>query len=199
MNSSCFYDTLDRCCCRQEEEMTKTKLLGGILGMVIVISTALPAIAEPAPKQVYAKSTPTATKQVVKSSHEYRMAQSKDAKDMMGYEKSLYRGHWYDSKWESTRECIMYRESRFNYKAANKTSSARGAYQFLDNFWRDSLVWMMLEESKKTDDGLLEEIKKLRDKPIHQWNRYYQDRSFFTAWRNGAGKKHWYLFNSNCM
>ena len=101
--------------------MTKTKLLGGILGMVIVMSTALPAIAEPAPNQVYAKSAPTATNQVVKSSHEYRIAQSKDAKDMMGYEKSLYKGEWYNSKWENTRECIMHGESRFNYRSANRT------------------------------------------------------------------------------
>jgi len=180
-------------------KMTKTKLLGGILGMVIVMSTALPAIAEPAPNQVYAKSAPTATNQVVKSSHEYRIAQSKDAKDMMGYEPSLYKGKWYDSKWENTRKCIMHGESRFNYRSANKTSSARGAYQFLDRAWRVSLTFMMLEESKENNDGLSKELKKLRNKPIHEWNRYYQDRSFFTAWRHGAGKKHWYQFNSNCM
>ena len=179
--------------------MTKTKLIGGILGMVIVISTALPAIADPFPEQVYAKSAPTATNKVVKSSHEYRMSQSKDAKDMMGFEESLYKGRWYGSKWKNTRECIMHGESRFNYRSANKTSSARGAYQFLDNFWRDSLVWMMLEESKETNDGLSKNLKRLRDKPIHEWNRYYQDRAFFTAWRNGAGKKHWYQFNSSCM
>jgi muramidase (phage lysozyme) len=180
-------------------KMTKTKLLGGILGMVIVMSTSLPSIAVPAPNQVYAKSAPTATKQVVVSNHEYRMSQSKDAKDMMGYEESLYKGQWYDSRWESTRKCIMHRESRFNYRSANKTSSARGAYQFLDNFWRDGLVWMMLKESKESNDGLSKDIKKLRDKPIHKWNRYYQDRAFFTAWRHGAGKKHWYHFNSNCI
>jgi hypothetical protein len=97
--------------------MTKTKLLGGILGMVIVMSTSLPSIAVPAPNQVYAKSAPTATKQVVVSNHEYRMSQSKDAKDMMGYEESLYKGQWYDSRWESTRKCIMHRESRFNYRS----------------------------------------------------------------------------------
>jgi muramidase (phage lysozyme) len=184
--------------------MTKTKLLGGMLGMMIALGLSTPALSapgvvNPVSEQVYAKSAPTATVQVVKTTHEQRVARSKDAKDMMGYEKSLYQGKWYSKKWENTRKCIMHRESRFNYKSANRTSSARGAYQFLDNFWRDSLVWMMLKESKKTNDGLSKEIRSLRKKPIHEWNRYYQDRAFFTAWRHKDGMKHWYQFNSNCM
>jgi len=175
-----------------------------MLGMVIALILSAPALSAPAitvpvSEQVYAKSAPTATVQVVKATKEYRVAKSKDAKDMMGYEKSLYQGKWYNKKWESLRKCIMYGESRFNYKSANKTSSARGAYQFLDNFWRDSLVWMMLKESKELKDGLSKNIKKLRNKPIHEWNRYYQDRAFFTAWRNKSGMKHWNQFNSNCM
>lgn len=110
-----------------------------------------------------------------------------------GFATSLYKGKWYHKKWEDERECIMWRESRFNYKAANKSSSARGAYQFLDNNWRDGLVWMMLEEG-----GNKKEIKALRNKPIHKWNRYYQDRAFYTAWRNGEGAKHWHLQESRC-
>lgn len=111
-----------------------------------------------------------------------------------GYAQSLYRGKWYDKKWEDERECIMWRESRHNYKAANKTSSARGAYQFLDSKWRDGLVWMMLDEG-----GNKKEIKALRKKPIHKWNRYYQDRAFFTAWRHGEGKNHWSLQGKECF
>jgi len=87
----------------------------------------------------------------------------------------------------------MYHESRYNYKAENKTSSARGAYQFLDLQWRDGLVWMMLDEGGNT-----KEIKSLRDIPINEWNRYYQDRAFFTAWRHGEGKKHWSLQAHRC-
>ena len=111
-----------------------------------------------------------------------------------GYAQSLYRGKWYDKKWEDERECIMWRESRHNYKAANKTSSARGAYQFLDRKWRDGLVWMMLDEG-----GNKKEIKALRKKPIHKWNRYYQDRAFFTAWRHGEGRNHWSLQRKECF
>jgi muramidase (phage lysozyme) len=173
----------------------KTKLIGGVVGMVLAIAMASPATASDA---VYAKSAPTATGKVVYISHEHKAARSADADDMKGYEPSLYRGKWYDSKWENSRKCIMKRESRFSYHAANKSSTARGAYQFLDSQWRDGLVWMMLKESKKTKDGLSVEIKTLFDKPIHKWSRYYQDRAFYTAWQNGSGKKHWYYPGHNC-
>jgi len=179
--------------------MTKTKLLGGVLIMAIAISTATPAYAKYDSQTAYAKSVPTATEQVVYVSAEHRAAGSSTALDMMGYMPSLYRGQWYSARWEQTRKCIMYRESRHNYRAANKSSSARGAYQFLDSQWRNGLVWMMLDESKEKRDGLRDSIKKLRNKPIHAWSRYFQDRAFFTAWRNGAGKKHWALQGSRCF
>lgn len=122
------------------------------------------------------------------------MAISPDAQDLRGYEKSLYRGKYYHKDQERFRQCVMKRESHHNYKAANRSSSARGAYQFLDNNWRDGLVHMMIKESKKKDHGLEKKMKKLFDKPIHKWNRYWQDRAFFTALNyNGkwSGKKHW--------
>jgi len=112
----------------------------------------------------------------------------------IGYAESSYQGEWYSHQWEDERKCIMYHESRYNYKAANKTSSARGAYQFLDRSWRDGLVWMMLDEG-----GDVKEIKSLRDIPINKWNRYYQDRAFFTAWQHGDGKKHWSLQAHRCF
>jgi hypothetical protein len=175
----------------------KTKLLGGMLGMVITLSLTVPAIADDS-KTVYAKSAPTAVATVAYISQEHRAARSNLAGDMKGFEPSLYRGKWYDKKWENSRKCIMQRESRFSYHAANKSSSARGAYQFLDSQWRDGLVWMMLKESKKHNDGLSGEIKSLFDKPIHKWSRYYQDRAFYTAWQNGNGKHHWYYPGHRC-
>lgn len=125
---------------------------------------------------------------------EYRLAISKKAKDKSGYEVSLYRGKFYYKDQESFRKCVMDRESNFTYTAASRVSSAQGAYQFLDNYWRDGLVYMMIRESKKHDHGLEKRLKRLFDKPIHRWNRYYQDRAFFTALNyNGkwSGKKHW--------
>jgi hypothetical protein len=120
--------------------------------------------------------------------------QERIAESTMGFAPSLYQGKWYSEKWEDERACIMWRESRHNYKAANKTSSARGAYQFLDSQWRDGLVWMMLAEG-----GNKKDIKALRKKPIHKWSRYYQDRAFYTAWRHGEGRNHWSLQRKECF
>jgi len=125
---------------------------------------------------------------------EFLAAVTKDAKDLKGYEKSLYRGKYYYKGQESWRKCVMDRESNFRYKAKNRSSSASGAYQFLDNSWRDGLVWMMIKESKKTDDNLDPYLRDLFDVHITKWNRYFQDRAFFTALNfegKWAGKKHW--------
>jgi hypothetical protein len=182
--------------------MTKTKLLGGILlGIAMVLGTTAPASAMVLPtEQGYAKSyaQPATEKVVVKASAEYRAANSPKAKDRMGYMPSLYKGKWYDKRYEDSRKCIMSRESHFNYRAANRSSSARGAYQFLENSWHRPLVYMMLKESKQTNDGLRKDIKELFNKPIAQWSRYFQDRAFFTAWQHGKGKHHWYYPGHRC-
>ena len=125
---------------------------------------------------------------------EFQAAVTKQAKDLKGYKKSLYRGKYYYKGQESWRKCVMKRESNYRYKAKNRSSSASGAYQFLDNNWRDGLVWMMIKESKKTDDNLDPYLRDLFDVHITKWNRYFQDRAFFTALNfegKWAGKKHW--------
>ena len=126
------------------------------------------------------------------------VAQSPKAQDWKGYEPSLYTGQHYDGKWAAVRKCIMHREARFNYRARSSISTASGAYQFLDSQWRVSLTYMMIEESRTTADGLIEDIKALRDKPIQEWNRYFQDRAFYTAWDNGRGADHWDQTRHGC-
>jgi len=132
----------------------------------------------------------------IPQSHEYRTAHSEAAQDWKGFEPSLYAGKWFDPKLENQRECISFRESRHNYRARSTVSSAAGTYQFLDNFWRDSLVWMLLPEAKKV--GLQDEIEELRNKPIENWNRYWQDAAFYTVWAHGKGAKHWNLTRHGC-
>jgi hypothetical protein len=129
---------------------------------------------------------------------EQAKAYSPDARDMKGFEPSLYQGKWFDPGLRKIRKCIMFRESRFDYTARNSTSSAAGAYQFLDKQWRNSLVWMMLKESNETNDGLQDTVKLLRKKNISTWSRYWQDRAFYTAWRHGEGKAHWYHSGIKC-
>jgi hypothetical protein len=126
------------------------------------------------------------------------VANSAAAQDWKGYEPSLYQGQHYDSKWAQVRKCIQHRESRYNYRARSSISSAAGAYQFLDNFWRVSLTHMMIKESRATKDGLIDEIMALRKKPIEKWNRYFQDRAFYTAWDNGRGADHWNQTRHGC-
>ena len=124
----------------------------------------------------------------------FTMAIAGGGPEHIGYETSAYQGKWYVASHEQTRKCIMWRESRFNYRAANKSSSARGAYQFLDSQWRSSLVWMLLKEHKEKR----KELKALKGKPIHEWSRYWQDAAFWTAWRKGEGRNHWALQGNQC-
>ena len=124
-------------------------------------------------------------------------AHSAAAKDWKGHERSLYKGQHYHSKWALVRQCIMHRESRSNYRARGTVSSAAGAYQFLEA-WHMGLTYMMIKESKVTGDGLIGDIKALRARPIQEWNRYFQDRAFYTAWDNGRGADHWNLTRHGC-
>ena len=125
-------------------------------------------------------------------------ASSMEAKDWKGHEPSLYTGQHYQSKWAGVRKCIMHRESRSNYRARGTISTASGAYQFLDSQWRISLTYMMIRESRSTADGLISDIKELRNHPIQEWNRYWQDRAFYTAWDNGRGADHWNQTRHKC-
>ena len=124
-------------------------------------------------------------------------AHSAAARDWKGHELSLYKGQHYHSKWALVRQCIMHRESRSNYRARGTVSSAAGAYQFLEA-WHMGLTYMMIKESKATGDGLIGDIKALRARPIQEWNRYFQDRAFYTAWNNGRGADHWNLTRHGC-
>jgi len=124
-------------------------------------------------------------------------AHSAAARDWKGHERSLYKGQHYHSKWALVRQCIMHRESRSNYRARGTVSSAAGAYQFLEA-WHMGLTYMMIKESKATGDGLIGDIKALRARPIQEWNRYFQDRAFYTAWNDGRGADHWNLTRHGC-
>lgn len=122
---------------------------------------------------------------------------------MQGWKRSTYRGKFYYKGQESWRKCIQFRESRHHYGAANSSSSARGAYQFLDSKWRTSLTHMIYPELRKTHGKVIADSlqKTLQKNPIHKWSREIQDMAFYTVLNyegKWSGKKHWYLYNSNC-
>jgi hypothetical protein len=107
---------------------------------------------------------------------------------------STYTGKHHNARWETWRKCVVWRESRDNPKAANRSSSARGTYQFLDRAWRVSLTHMIMPEHRERRA----EVKALRAKPINQWSRYWQDAAFWTVLNHGKGAHHW-AYGSSCQ
>jgi hypothetical protein len=53
-------------------------------------------------------------------------------------------------------------------------------------------TWMMQPSVKKQfgAEGV-KILSNLRKTPVAKWNRYWQDRAFFTIWRGGKGRSHW--------
>ena len=117
------------------------------------------------------------------------MRGSRQAADLLGYLPSLYQGKWYDPQVEGVRRCIMDRESNFNYRATSGTY--HGAYQMSAALGRGA-TWMMQREVRKEmgEEGVAI-LRALRQLTPNKWNRYWQDRAFFTIWRDGAGAGHW--------
>jgi len=118
------------------------------------------------------------------------------ASDMHGITASTYHGRYYTQAGEQFRRCVIHRESRGNYRAAND-SGHHGGYQFNDAAWRVSLTHMMRTEH----DQLRATAVQLRALPINRWPRYWQDRAFFTALNYHApfsGWRHWHLTGSPC-
>ena len=121
---------------------------------------------------------------------------------MRGIFPSTYRGHWFSSRGEKFRLCVIRRESHGNYRASNKSgSSAKGAYQFLQNSWGHSLPYMVADALVRDGLGKLaaQKLRKeLQATSINKWPRRIQDTAFFAVYRHGDGWRHWYLQGSPC-
>lgn len=114
------------------------------------------------------------------------------ARDMRGVMKSLYRGKWFMPKKEKKRRCIVKRESRGNYRAVSAKGIYRGAYQMNRRLAVGTTYRMQREVAKEMGPRAAAEVKKLRKIPTQKWNRYWQDRAFWTIWRKGKGASHWH-------
>ena len=116
---------------------------------------------------------------------------SEQSQDMKGFRPSLYQGKWYMPNREDIRRCIMNREADHDYRAVSAGGLYRGAYQMSRPLAIGATHMMMAEVRREMGEPGVEMVKRLRDLPTQQWNRYWQDRAFWTIWRDGKGKHHW--------
>ena len=141
---------------------------------------------EQAPAEAPASTPPTASN----SDREAALARgNRQAADLMGFMPSLYQGKWFKPGVENVRRCIVMRESRANNRATS--GKYHGAYQMSAALARGA-TWMMQKEVRKEmgQEGVAI-VKALRKTTPNNWNRYWQDRAFWTIWRNGSGASHW--------
>ncbi len=120
------------------------------------------------------------------------------ARDTKGLMLSLYRGKWFVKKADDRRRCILKRESRADYKAVSVGGKYRGGYQMNRPLMRGA-AWMMMKEVRKEmgPEGVAI-AKGLFTTKSHLWNRYWQDRAFWTIWAKGEGRSHWRSNVYNC-
>ena len=116
---------------------------------------------------------------------------SQQSLDFRGLASSLYQGKWFMPGKDDVRKCIIDRESNANYKAVSAGGLYRGAYQFSRGLANGATHMMEREVQKEFGDSAVEIVQRLRQMPIQQWNRYWQDRAFWTIWRKGKGSSHW--------
>ena len=119
---------------------------------------------------------------------------SPDTLDMRGVEPSLYRGKYYRASVEPKRQCVAKRESEGHYDVVSHDGYF-GAYQMSPALARGA-TWMMLKEHKALlgEDVARRVLARLRETPVNEWPRYWQDAAFSTVfnWEHtGSGAKHW--------
>lgn len=121
---------------------------------------------------------------------------SPESRDLMGFDESLYQGRWFMPNREDLRRCLSKIESHHNYRAGGYY---RGAYQFSPALAR-GVTWMMQPEVRKEmGDAGVDLVQDLRKTPMNEWNRYWQDRAFWTIWNEGRGKSHWRAGQGRCF
>lgn len=156
------------------------------------VPTATQAGNKPAPV-ADGEGVETATTEVPNASEADRefalLRGDREAADLMGFLQSLYLGKWFMPGREDVRKCIVDRESNFNYRANNGTYF--GAYQMSRELGVGA-TWMMQKEvSKEFGNEGVDIVQALRKITPDKWNRYWQDRAFWTIWRSGEGARHW--------
>ncbi len=188
------------------QTVTVAALTLGAFGLGAVLAPAAAAaegdattsVATPAPAASDAAAAPAAplaqsvaiTSSPLERERNYAKGKGVSA-DRRGLMASLYKGAGYSYSAEKNRLCIAKRESHGNYTAGGTRSYYQGAYQMSRALGRGA-TWMMQPSVKKQfgAEGV-KILSNLRKTPVAKWNRYWQDRAFFTIWRGGKGRSHW--------
>ncbi len=175
--------------------------------MIIVIPGSLvlsvsPALAANAPGAVGAQAEASASTTLAAASEVMTAAQqmlrlttySAQTRDMRGVEPSMYQGRFFQASIETKRRCIAERESEGQYDVVSR-NGYYGAYQMSPALARGA-TWMMSREHRVIlgDQAAVRVLAKLRDTPLSEWPRYWQDAAFSTIynWRGtGSGAAHW--------
>lgn len=118
--------------------------------------------------------------------------------DRKGFRESLYQGKWYMPAREDRRQCISKREAHHNYGAVSSGGLYRGVYQFSGALARGATWMMQPEVRKEMGEAGVNLVQELRKTPMNQWNRYWQDRAFWTIWAKGRGSHHWHGGSRGC-
>jgi hypothetical protein len=120
------------------------------------------------------------------------------SRDLLGWQPSLYQGKWFDAAVEPIRKCIMDRESNFSYTAVG-AGTYFGAYQMNRGLANGATQTMEPEVRREMGADGVAVLRALRDIPPNRWNRYWQDRAFYTVWHGGDGKGNWRGGGLNCF
>jgi hypothetical protein len=115
--------------------------------------------------------------------------------DMRGIQPSRYTGTFFRPALEDRRRCIVKRESEGHYDVISAGGGYFGAYQMSPELGRGA-TWMMLPEHKELlgADRAKAILAELRETPVNEWPRYWQDAAFSTVhnWEGtGSGASHW--------
>jgi len=150
-----------------------------------------PAAKRPAAKKPAAKPAKPAKPLAPSSNPQVNLARGMGAAaDRSGFATSLYQGAWFMPSVEPIRKCIMDRESNFSYTAVG-AGTYFGAYQMNRNLAIGATHAMEAEVRKELGAEGVRILRSLRQTTPNHWNRYWQDRAFYTIWHKGAGKGNW--------
>jgi len=153
---------------------------------------AKPVAKKPVAKKPVAKK-PVAKKPVASAPTSRAVALARGnraSRDLQGWRPSLYKGAWFQPEVEAIRKCIMDRESNFNYRSVGG-GRYFGAYQMNRGLAVGATRTMEAEVRKEMGAEGVRILRSLRRTAPNTWNRYWQDRAFYTIWHGGAGKGNW--------